>query len=200
MPHVALSRRRVLAVIGGIAILLPFGVRRVTAKLRSIGHQPLPPDTEPLEPAVARSVSLLAGALFGHRLEGAEVAEISHNLEQLMALDGGWRLEYAAAASWLDRRARALGAASFDAADDDARYAIVDELMKAPVDTWRARMLATVDENTRVRRRMRSELVEVLANMYVGSATSWRRRGYARRPGDPGEPREYTRAGVVVAC
>lgn len=203
MQPPTISRRKslgILAAILGAAVAIPLVARRLTSSLRATGHQQLPPDARPLDAALARRMSVFAGALFGHRLDERELREIGNGVLQLAALDGGWRTEFTVAADYLDGRALRRGARNFEDACDDVRDAVVDDVMRAPIGGWRSALHATVDSDERARRRTQSNVVTLLARVYRGSAPSWRRRGYTRRPGEAGDPREYTRPGKAAAC
>ncbi len=203
MHRSPISRRKSLGIVAAIvsaAIAIPIFARRLTSSLRSTSHQQLPPDSHPLDAALARRMSVFAGALFGHRLDERELREVGSGVLQLAALDGGWRAEFTVAAEYLDRRARAHDARTFEDASDDIRDVIVDELMRAPIDGWHSALLATLHSDERARRRTQVNVVTLLARAYRGSAPAWRRRGYARRPGEAGDPREYTRPGKASTC
>lgn len=197
------TRRRALVVLatGAAALAAAFPLaRRLTAGLRTGEHRVLPPDPAPVDPTLLQRMATFAGALFGHRLNERDTRDLASDLALLVQRDGGWRAEFAETADYLDRLARAAGARDFADASDGARDAIVDDIMRPSITSKRSRVLATVSRNERVRRRMRTELVERLATAYAASAPAWRRRGYTRIPGQSGDPHEYTRAGTAAAC
>lgn len=197
------TRRRAIVVLAaGVAALaaaLPIA-RRLTAGLRSNQHRALPPDPISVDPTLLRRMATLAGALFGHRLDARDTRELGDDLALLVQRDGGWRAEFVETADYIDRLARAAGMRSFADASDDVRDAIVDDIMRPSITSRRSKALAVISRNERVRRRMRTELVDRLATAYGASAPAWRRRGYTRIPGQAGDPREYTRAGTATTC
>ena len=199
-----MRRRRALVILAGVltagaALGFPFLRRERSRRLASF-HRPGPPDPSPLDPRELASVAALTGALFGNRLDRDEMLEIGRGLALLAESDGGWRTELAAAGGYADRTARARGAASFADAADQVRYDIVDSIMGTPVDSHRSNLLALVSADERGRRLIRSALVPALAQVYRASGPAWRRRGYVRWPGVPGDPREYTRPGPATPC
>ena len=199
-----MRRRRALVILAGVltagaTLGFPFLRRERSRRLASF-HRPGPPDTNPLDPHDLAPVAALTGALFGHRLDRDELLEIGRGLALLAESDGGWRTELAAAGGYADRSARARGAASFADAPDQVRYHLVDSIMGPPVDSHRSNLLALVSADERDRRLIRSALVPALAQVYRASGPAWRRRGYARWPGVPGDPREYTRPGPATPC
>lgn len=200
-----MRRRRALVILAGVlttagaALGFPF-LRRERSRRLASSHRPAPPDASPIPRHHFASVAALTGALFGHRLDPDEMLEIERGLVLLAQTDGGWRTELDAAAGYADRNARAGGAASFADAPDPVRYRLVDTLMSAPVDSRRSNLLALVSADERDRRLIRSALVPALAQVYRASGPAWRRRGYTRWPGVPGDPRDYTRPGRAVQC
>lgn len=200
-----MRRRRALVILAGVlttagaALGFPFFRRERSRRLTS-SHRPAPPDASPIAPHHFASVAALTGALFGHRLDPDEMLEIERGLVLLAQTDGGWRKELDAAAGYADRNARAEGAASFADAPDPVRYRLVDTIMTAPVDSRRSNLLALVSADERDRRLTRSALVPALAQVYRASGPAWRRRGYTRWPGVPGDPRDYTRPGRAAQC
>ncbi len=145
-------------------------------------------------------VATLTGALFGHRLDERDARDLSVNLAFLARHDGSARAQFPQVADYVDRLAVSLGAASFATASDDIRDRIVAKLMACGGSDRRSRLLAHVSEDERIRRRMREHLLPRLAKVYRASPPLWRRRGYARTPGEGGDPREYTKAGTPPAC
>lgn len=198
-----ISRRRAVAVLAAgaaaIAGFVPLA-RRLTSGLRETRHRSAPPDPTPVDPSLLQRVATLTGALFGHRLDERDTRDLVSDLTLLVRRDGGWRAEFAEAADYVDRLARGAGAPSFADASDDVRETIVDAIMRPSITSKRSSAQAVVSRNERVRRRIRTNLVTRLAIAYSASAPAWRRRGYARIPGQSGDPREYTRAGMDPAC
>ncbi len=198
-----IGRRRAVVIVTiavtAMAAMLPLA-RRLSAGLRQTRHRPLPPDRTPVDPGLLARMATLTGALFGHRLDARDTSDLGSDLALLVAQDGGWRAEFVEAADYVDRLARAAKAPSFANASDDVRDAIVDHIMRPSVATTRSSLLATISTNERVRRRMRAELIDRLTTVYRASSPAWHRRGYARTPGESGDPREYTRAGTPPAC
>jgi hypothetical protein len=183
----------------GAALGFPF-LRRERSRRLASSHRQAPPDSSPIDPHDLAPVAALAGALFGHRLDRDEMLEVGRGLALLAESDGGWRTELAAAGRYADRTARARGAATFADAPDQVRYHLVDSIMGTPVDSHRSNLLALVSADERDRRLTRSALVPALAQVYRVSGPAWRRRGYTRWPGVPGDPREYTRPGPATQC
>ncbi|MGH7710173.1 MAG: hypothetical protein ACREOG_02755 [Gemmatimonadaceae bacterium] len=200
-----MNRRRALASLAaivaaiGAAFSVPFA-RRARRRRLNRAHQRAGPDSTPVDSSVVELIALFSGALFGHTLKGQELRDMRANVELVAQTDGGWRPEFALIANFVDRRARAHGAQGFADASDDVRERIVDEIMRPATKSRRSELLALVSEDERTRRFLRSDAVGVLARAYRSSGAAWRRRGYARWPGIPGDPREYTRQGPAYRC
>jgi hypothetical protein len=206
-PHggSTMNRRRataaIAALIAGIAaaISVPFARRERSRRLHQEHHKG-PPDHSPVDAAVVERVALFSGALCGHRLRDQALHDLSQSVEFMAQADSGWRPDFVQLAAYVDRRARALGAAGFKAADDDVRERIVDEIMRTQTDSRRSAFLALVSADERMRRFARGSVVDKLARAYRTSGAAWRRRGYTRWPGVAGDPREYTREGPAYRC
>lgn len=198
-----MSRRRALASLA-FAVVATAGIfpraRRWFAGRRAVRHNVAPPDPSPLEPALLERMATFIGALFGHRLDTRDTRDVADGIALLAQRDGGWRSELADVADYVDRLARTSGAATFREASDDVRDQIVDAIMRPPVEGWRSDALALVSRDERVRRRFRSSMIGRLTIIYTASPPTWRRRGYTRALGQPGDPREYTRPGAAPTC
>jgi hypothetical protein len=199
-----MRRRRAIIILAGVltagaALGFPI-LRRERSRRLAASHRPGPPDPTPPDPEDLASVAALTGALFGHRLDRDEMLEVGRGLALLAESDRGWRTELAAAGRYADRTARARGAATFADAPDPVRYDLIDSIMGTPVDSRRSRLLALFSADERDRRLTRSALIPALAQVYRASGPAWRRRGYTRWPGVPGDPREYTRPGPAIQC
>lgn len=169
-------------------------------RLLRINHLPAPPDPTPVSRSLLAPIAVFAAALYGHRLEERDQTSLENDLEFLLQDDAGWRPEFAQAAAYLDRRSQAEANLNFAEAPDPVRAGVVDALMRGRVEDRRSKLLALVSGDERVRRRVRAALVPALAIVYRGSAAAWRQRGYDRRPGFPGDPTDYTRAGTPSPC
>ena len=198
-----MRRRRALAIVLGLlttaAVGFPVLRKARSRRLARIGEQ-AGADSTSLDPRVFAPVAAFAGALFGHRLNPDEVLEVEQGLAFMVQSQGGRRPELTILADYLEQEARAHGAASFAVAADSVRNQMVDRIMRAQVASPRSLLLALVSSQERSRRLIRSEMVPGLAQLYRGSGPAWRRRGYARWPGVPGDPREYTRPGPLPQC
>lgn len=198
-----INRRRA---IGAIATLTALAVAAVPltrhwfAKLRTTGHRSAPLDPSPIDPSILERMAIFTGALHGHRLDARDTREIAEALALLVQRDGGWRVELTEAADYVDRLARATGAASLADASDDVRDQVVDAIMRPPVRSRRSEALAFVSRNERARRRLRAGLVGRLTIIYGAAPPLWRRRGYAQTPGAARNVREYTRPGPSPTC
>jgi hypothetical protein len=174
--------------------------RRTRSRLLHLRHRKGPPDPSPLDRAIADNAALLAGALFGHSLRDQELSDVRRNVEFVAQVDGGWRSDFAMIAAYVDALAHSYGAVSFGGASDDVRERIVDDIMRPPIDSRRSELAALISARERTRRFLRSDAIPLLAHAYSSSGAAWRRRGYARWPGIPGDPREYTRPGSRYQC
>jgi hypothetical protein len=200
-----MNRRRALAALAaivagiGAVIAFPFA-RRERARRLYRSHQRLGADPTPVDSSVVERVAVFSGALFGHSLQGQELRDAAAHVEFMAKADGGWRQDFALTVAYLDRRAGAHGAEHFIGASEDVRDQIVDEIMRPSTTSRRSDLLALVSSDERTRRFVRMEVVRPLSQAYLTSGAPWRRRGYARWPGIPGDPREYTRQGPAYRC
>jgi hypothetical protein len=200
-----MNRRRAIASLSltvvaiGAALGIP-AARRERSRRLHLEHQRSGPHPLPLDDDVATATALLIGALFGHTLEGRDLDEMRDRVRFIARMDGGWRADFGMIATYLDRRARAHGATGFDAASADVHERIVDEIMRPAIDSRRSELAALISADERTRRFIRTDAVGLFARAYSTSSAIWRRRGYARWPGIPGDPREYTRPGPAYQC
>lgn len=198
-----MSRRRAIAsialAVAATAGLLPLA-RRWLARRRTVRHNVAPPDPSPLDPALLERMATFTGALFGHRLDARDTRDVADGIALLAQRDGGWRSEFSEVADYVDRLARSSGAATFHDASDEVREQIIDAIMRPPVVGRRSDTLALVSRDERARRRFRASMIGRLTIIYTASPPTWRRRGYTRALGQPGDPREYTRPGAEPSC
>ncbi len=199
------NRRRAISLIAGLVALagaaLGFPIARRTRSRRlHLTHHRGPPDPSPLDRTVADNTAFLAGALFGDSLHGQALSDLRNNVEFIAQVDSGWRSDFAMIATYVDDLARSYGAVSFAAATDDVRERIVDDIMRPSIDSQRSELAALISAHERTRRFLRTDAIPLLAHAYTSSGAAWRRRGYARWPGIPGDPREYTRPGSPYRC
>ena len=76
----------------------------------------------------------------------------------------------------------------------------VERTMTVRIDATRSRFVALWSAEERAFRRIRGQVVPLLARVYPASAAQWKRRGYLRRPGEARPPRDYTEAGTAPQC
>jgi hypothetical protein len=145
------------------------------------------------------TTAALCGACFGHHLSEAEVGSLMPVMHLLPTVDERLYATLPTVAAFADRAARSRGAESFRSAVFSVQLSVVDQLM-GPVDTRRSALLARISTHERNRRLVRWQAMDRLPGIYAGSAPAWQRRGYTRRPGIGGDPREYTRQGAAYPC
>jgi len=199
-----MSRRRAAALLAGLttalaALGLPI-VRRERRRRLDSTHSAAPPDPSPVARSLLGRLAAFAGALHGDRLDAGDKRSLEDDLEFVLQTDGGWRPEFLQAADYIDRLARRHQAADFERAPEAVQELVIDQVMRLPVDGRRSQILALISADERTRRRLRGGIVPVLATAYRASAGAWRRRGYQRRPGFPGDPSDYTRQGPTYPC
>jgi hypothetical protein len=95
----------------------------------------------------------------------------------------------------LDSRAKEHGAVTFLSCDALGKESIVNQIMTINHRSVFARFMSRVSNDQYDYYRMRSSTVGQLAWVYKQSGVPWRRRGYARWPGVPGDWREILSPG-----
>lgn len=188
----------VAALFAGALVAFPFLRRWRASRLRTT-REPAVGSVTPLGADAKRTVSHLLAAVFGHAPTPDDEAELAGKLEWLTHEDASWHGALRDFARYADDAARGAGGTGFVALSPEQREKVVAGLMQ-PIDTAASRRQALFSESERARRIAREDLLPVLTRIYRTSGVAWRRRGYTRWPGVPGDPREYTRPGAPYAC
>jgi hypothetical protein len=156
-----------------------------------LSHRPAPGIPGRLDTHVVETLASLLAAWFGVRIEGADSRDLRDRFEFAVNEDGGWLDEYVWLAQFLDRQARAANAASFKAASTAVRVRII-RLTKAPDPVPGVRFRRLLSSDYRGLIRARRSTLRHLQELYLHSGVPWRRRGYTRWPGVPGDTYSYT--------
>ncbi len=187
-----LSRRRLLAAgaMGlGLAVLgfrlLPRHSQE-SSRLKNAGQ---------LSAQAQLTVLVFVGALFGTQLLQQDLSDLSDRLNYRLKPDSVFRHECTVLTQYLDSLAKEHGAVAFLSCDAMRKESIVNQIMTINHRSVLARFQSRVSNYQYDYYQMRSSTVGQLAWLYRQSGVPWRRRGYARWPGVPGDWREIMSPG-----
>jgi hypothetical protein len=187
------SRRRLLAA-GAAGVCLAFlGFRVLAPRLR--GSSTLE-GADQLSSEAQLTVLAFIGALFGTELVGDDLTDLSDRLSYRLTSDAVFRDECTVLMQYLDSLAREHRAVGFSSCDGMRKESIVNQIMTINYNSVLARFQSRVSNYQHNYYRMRSSTVWKLAWLYRNSAAAWRRRGYRRWPGVPGDWREILAPGA----
>jgi hypothetical protein len=187
------SRRRLLAA-GAAGVCLAFlGFRVLAPRLRG---RSTPQSAGELSPEAQATILAFVGALFGTDLVGGDLSDLSDRLSYRLMSDALFRDECTVLMQHLDSLAREQRAVGFSSCDGVRKESIVKQIMTINYNSVFARFQSRISNFQHNYYRMRSSTVWKLAWLYRNSAAAWRRRGYRRWPGVPGDWREILAPGA----